>query len=224
MDALNNPPDTSPLDGTNIKQEEDATDELITDASGEPGQPIRIPDYLIAANDWQASPGFQLFVKWVYNLDIPDIKSRASHRYALRAYEYARQYKAFGLQNILIERFRKHYSVFDVRMDELKWVIRHFGDDPNATPLTRYILEQIVHDIAKDGIYSFAGKNGWLRMFLEEGNHKIRFGLVAILARHAQSCANGSRLQDPSNNDRDWRVVETGGRAGEWAPTELSNV
>lgn len=171
-------------------------------------------DYQIAARDFQAPKAFRVFVEALYNEEPDPITDREGLKTALKAYKFAREYQHWVLQNRLLERFREHYNTHKVKLDEFLWMVKHFGDDADATPLTRYILEQIAYDISNRGFNTFSGENIYLKHYLEEGQRATRAALFAILARHA----NDPRHPDPAQGKNEWRVVESGATAGEWSP------
>ena len=183
------------------------------------------PDYIIAPENKIAAQAWSYFAQWLYNSEVPEINDRKTIKIALLAYNYARQYQAWQLQNILVDRFKRHYLVHKVQIDELTYLTNKFGDDPNGTPLTRYVLEQISHDIAVRGFNDFSSDNTWLDMFLKEGDRITRHAMFAILARHASTACSGSGgIKDPAENmSREWKVTESGEDAGYWLPRAFSD-
>lgn len=173
---------------------------------------FKMVDYLLSPKDTAAPKAFRIFVEALYNEEPGEIADRDILKTSLKAYSYARTYKAFVLQNRIVERFRQHYLTHKVKMDELMWMLKIFGDDADATPLTRYLFEQIAHDISTRGFNAFSEDNGYLKFYLVEGNRNARLALFAILARHA----NDRRHPDPAEGRNEWRVLETGPTAGEW--------
>lgn len=195
-------------EGGNATTGEEVTEQAVT----------KLVDYQISPKDLGAAKAFRIFVEALYNEEPDTIKDRDSLKTALKAYQFARKYEAYVLQNRLVERFREHYHVHKVKVDELLWMIKMFGDDANATPLTRYLLEQIAHDISTRGFNAFSADNGYLKFYLGEGNRSTRYSLFAILARHA----NDRRHPDPAEGRNEWRVIESGVTAGEWVPEPFS--
>lgn len=178
------------------------------------------PDYLIAPGDYRAAKAWGYFASWIYNEEIPMLKAQTDVTIALKAYRYARYYDAWELQNTILDRFRQHYLVHKVGMKELTDLTNKFGDDANATPLTRYIVEQIAYDITTRGFYEFANENGWIDYFLKEGDRKIRHAMFIILSRHAN---NNGIPKDPAENHREWKVLVAGENAGSWTPKAYSD-
>lgn len=176
------------------------------------------PDYLLAPTNKDSAAAFGYVAQHLYNETIPEILDRKTLKIVLMAYQYARQYNCYSLQNILVDRFRRHYLSCHVKIDELQWLINKFGDDVNATPLTRYILEQVAHDIAVRGFIEFSEDNKYLEYFLKESDRNIRHAMFAVLARHA-TCAVEPRsdIKDPAENSKDWKVDEK----GNWTPRVL---
>lgn len=175
-------------------------------------------DYQIEEKDSLAPKAFRIFVEALYNEEPAEILDRETLRIALKAYKFARIYNAFVLQNRIVERFREHYITHKIKFDELLWVIKMFGDDANSTPLTRYLFEQIAHDISTRGFEAFSRDNGYLKFYLIEQQRQTRFALFAILAR----LSHDRRVPDPAEGRNEWRVVERGPTAGAWTPEPFS--
>lgn len=176
-------------------------------------------DYIIAPRDEEAARAFGIFAEWVYNEGPQSISTRGDVSVFLKAYKYAREYDAWSLQNQILEKFREHHVLHAVHMDDLTWLINKFGDDANATPLTRYILEQIAHEICSNGVNEFLRTNAFLKHFLEDSSRKARFALFSIIAQHARR----GRLTDPASSKNDWKVHESGDNAGKWSPQPFSD-
>jgi hypothetical protein len=199
-----------------IKDEQDGgphDNDAATGATDDQRQKVaKYVDYVLDLKDSNAAKAFRVFVESLYSEQPGEIKDRETIKTALKAYRYARRYDAYILQNAIVERFREHYLSHKVRMDELHWMLKNFGDDANGTPLTRYLMEQVAHDISTSGFNKFSENNSWLKIWLQEGDHKARLALVAIIARHA----NDRRHPDPAEGRNEWRVIENGETAGTW--------
>ncbi|ETN39923.1 uncharacterized protein HMPREF1541_06150 [Cyphellophora europaea CBS 101466] len=206
--------------GDNNQGESQAADQSPT-LVGTPANPSTIirADYVIAPRDSHSAKAFRIFVESLYSEEPGEIEHRLGLNIALKAYQFAWEYDAYSLQNLLVERFRTHYRTHKVRIDELLWLIKKFGDDANATPLTRYVLDQIAHDLASRGYDSFIKDNQFLEQYLEEASRKTRLSLFAIITRYAHD----RRHPDPAEGKNLWRVVESGVAAGEWVPEPFSN-
>jgi hypothetical protein len=175
--------------------------------------------YVLAPRDLAAADAFAIFVEWVYKEEPRSIHDRDDVVIFFKAYKYAWDYQAYSLQNQIVDKFREHYCIHSIKFDDLVWMINKFGDDPNATPLTRYIIEQIAFEIAHCGWPEFCRDNKFLRTYIEENTRKIRTGLFALMAKQAHQC----RLTDPSASKNMWRVVETGDNAGAWQKDPLAS-
>lgn len=204
-------------DNDNVKDEQDPSS--VSDGEANTSETvIKKVDYQISARDTLAAKAMRIFVEALYNEEPGTIRDRESLKTALKAYQFARKYKHWVLQNHLLERFREHYMSHKIKMDELQWLVKMFGDDANATPLTRYILEQIAFEISARGINTFHAENGYFKFFLAEGDRQTRSALFSILARHAHD----PRHPDPAQGKNEWRVVESGPTAGAWKPDPFS--
>lgn len=204
-----------------VKDEQDANGMADSAADlGGAGQAVeKTVDYVLDVKDHDAAKAFRVFVEALYNEEPSEIKDRDSIKTALKAYRYSRVYEAWVLQNRIVERFRQHYLTHKVKMDELQWMIKTFGDSANKTPLTRYLFEQIAHDISTRGFQTFSNDNGYLRIYLTENSREARLALFAIVARHASD----RRHPDPAEGRNEWRVLENGPTAGEWVPEPFTS-
>lgn len=201
-----------------IKDEKDVNAGETMDVDG---GPTKLVDYHLEEKDSLAPLAFGIFVNALYNDEPAEIKDRESLKISLKAYRFAMQYHAYVLQNRILERFREHYQSHKIKWDEIQWVLRMFGDDANATPLTRYLFEQVAHDLATRGFNAFNNENKYLKdYYLEQGSRKARSALFEILVRHAHT----PRHPDPAEGRNDWRVIESGPTAGEWVAEPFDGI
>jgi hypothetical protein len=175
--------------------------------------------YVLSPQDQMAAEAFAIFVEWVYKEEPRSIQDRDDVFIFLKAYKYAWDYQAYSLQNQLVDKFREHYCTHSIKFDDLVWMIKRFGDDGSATPLTRYILEQVAYEIAHCGWNEFCHDNKFLRSYIEENTRKIRVALFAMLVKQAHR----GRLTDPAASKNVWKVVETGDNAGTWHEEPLGS-
>lgn len=198
------------------------SDELKNENKANEGEAMdidaRLPkmvDYHLDPKDSQAPRAFGIFVNALYNDEPAEIKDRESLKISLKTYRYAINYHCFSLQNRIVERFREHYLSHKIKWDEIMWVLKMFGDDANATPLTRYLFEQVAHDIATRGFNAFNNENQYLKdYYIKQATREARCALFEILVRHAHT----ARHPDPAEGRNDWRVIESGSTAGAWVP------
>ena len=205
-----------PLSQVPTIKEEDGVDANSVDGEEEHDEP-KLIDYHLKDSYFHERKPFEVFIRWLYSEGPGSFKTHTDCKVALKAYCLARYYHAYGLQNLLLDRFREHYKTTRIKFDDLNWIINKLGDDSAASPLTRYLIEQVAYDIADHGLAEFNRNNWFFKMYLEEGDRKIRLTLVAIIAAHAES----GKGEDPAVADLDFHVGERGDQAGVWLiPTD----
>ena len=53
-------------------------------------------------------------MNWLYNEPIKTPNSKMQYKNLMQAYVLARMYNAYSLQNLIVDRFRDHYSHFNM--------------------------------------------------------------------------------------------------------------
>ena len=172
--------------------------------------------YTLEGNNFSDPKAFKIFVDWLYKEYPEPIQTRRQIQIALKAYVLALEYNAYSLQNMLLDRFREHYTWNKVKFDDLIWVINWVEvgkpDGARVAALTSYLIEQVAFEISDNGYDEFEKENWFFKPYLEEGERKHRRDLVRVLARHAHS----ARPTDPATKEFGWYVATEGVEAGIW--------
>ena len=210
--------DDSPLSqAPTIKEEENVVATSVEEEEEEEVNEPKLIDYHLKDKYFYECKPFEMFIRWLYSEGPRSIKGLANLKVALKAYCLARYYDAYGLQNLLLARFREYYSQVNIKFDDLNFVIGKLGDEPAASPLTRYLIEQVAYEIADHGLAEFKKDNWFFKKYLEEGDRKIRLTLFGLIATHAQT----RKRQDPAIAEFDFHVGEKGDQGGVWLiPTD----
>lgn len=181
-----------------------------------PNQVDVVADYHIQERFFWTPNAFGTFVGWLYNeelaLDSNSPTARGDRKNLLNVYVLAIKYKAYSLQNEIVELFRKYHRTESAKFEELWWMSNRVGDD-SETAMTAYLIEQIAYDISTEGYDGYVGahKNSDLPIFLKDGTRNIRVELFKAIARQA----NSEKSTDPAKGQNRWLVVETGEAAGQ---------
>lgn len=196
-------------ENTEVKEEEAAeVVEVPEQHSGEP----KLIDYCLDDKFFHEPKSFDAMIKWLYHEGPPQFKTYRDCRVALKTYCLARFYDAFGLQNLLLDRFREYFAEKKIKFDDLNYIINKLGDDPSASPLTRYLIAQVAFEIAENGFAEFSKDNWFMEKYLVESDRKIRLTLFEFVAHHAEH----GKGEDPAAADYNWHVVADGDHQRYW--------
>ena len=210
-------PDSPLSQARTIKEEDGVVARSVEEEEEEEHDEPKLIDYHLHGKYFHERRPFEMFIRWLYNEGPKAFQTYTHCKVALKAYCLARYYDAYGLQNLLLDRFREYYTSKNIKFDDLNWIINKLGDELAVSPLTRYLIEQVAYEIADNGLAEFKKSNWFFKTYLEEGDRKIRLTLVAIIAAHAQS----GKGEDPAIADFNFHVGERGDQAGVWLmPTD----
>lgn len=160
---------------------------------------------------------FNIFVEWLYNDPPKPIRAWVDIKPLLQAYALALRYKAYPLQNLIIERFRQYHAKTSIKFSNLIWLANHSGEkageERSPCPLLLYFIQQVAYEIAVGGFDEFSRENVDLNTFLAESDlWRTRLALFKAIAKCSQ--ASKSLLNDPAKGLSLLRVVESGEEAG----------
>ena len=210
-------PDSPFSQAPTIKEEDSVVARSVEEEEEEEVNEPKLIDYHLKDKYFHERKPFEMFIRWLYSEGPRSIKGQANLKVAQKAYCLARYYDAYGLQNLLLDRCREYYSQINIKFEDLNWIIGKLGDDPAASPLTRYLIEQVAYEIAVHGLTDFKKDNWFLRAYLEEDDRKIRLTLFGLIATHAQT----GKRKNPATAEFDFHVGEKGDQGGVWLiPTD----
>ncbi|KAK5046390.1 hypothetical protein LTR84_008191 [Exophiala bonariae] len=167
------------------------------------------PHYHLIGQAYTAE-AFEMIVKWLYNQPPSVPQTREECKIALRAYLLALRYQICGLQDHMIDNFRKYHQQYNVMFKDLQWLINRLGNSVNCynVPLIRYLAHQIAYEINADGYARFLDSNDDFFVFLTNGDQPIRalvFESIAEIGRDIPL--------DPASGPNRWTVAACSGAA-----------
>lgn len=142
---------------------------------------------------------FSIFVNWLYNAPPQQPKTASQCKILIQAYLLALQYRAIGLQNLLLDCIRRYHIEHQINFDLFFiYLLNRSGDDVNCN-LIKYFVDQIAYEITESSVEEFDSTNLGFENFLRERpQSKVRTALFHTLAKIATAGKKGENIVDPA--------------------------
>lgn len=160
-------------------------------------------DYYLSGQAFNPD-AFEMIAKWLYNQPPEVPRTRPECKTALQAYILALRYRIDGLQDYIVDNFRKYHQGYNVSFKDLQWLINRLGNSANChnVPMIRYLAHQIAFEINAHGYAKFLDSNDDFYDFLTTGEQPIRAVVFEAIAEVGRTIA-----LDPASGPNNWTVA-----------------
>ncbi|OAG44749.1 hypothetical protein AYO21_01239 [Fonsecaea monophora] len=199
-------------DRGNIKEELDSENDTYGNDSENNGaspagasDAVTAPAYRLQGLIYEPE-AFEVVVNYLYN-EPPDIPTTGSECIILmKAYILALHYRMPGLQDDVVDCFRKYHAEYDVKFAHLFWISGRVGegDAMCKVPLIQYLVDQIAFEIFQRGYDNFVQNNTDFEVFLTKGDRPLRKELFKAMSKVAEE----KDPLDPALGTHRWRVAD----------------